>query len=154
MGDVIREETQRRGLEPDAKNTGKVMKSLRQEKGEAAVAVLCMEKMQKTGAKRFVVDGVRSMAEVDVFRGSAKVLLVAVHASRERRFALLKERGRSDDPFTSEMFIARDERELEIGIGRPIALADEVLLNEHSTADSLSGQIINSVKSWTESVEP
>ncbi len=42
MGDVIREETRRRGLEPDAKNTGEVMKQLRKERGESAVADLCL----------------------------------------------------------------------------------------------------------------
>ena len=33
MGDVIRAESKRRGLEPDARNTGEVMKLLRREKG-------------------------------------------------------------------------------------------------------------------------
>jgi dephospho-CoA kinase len=38
MGDVIREETRRRGLEPDEKNTGTVMLELREKYGQGAVA--------------------------------------------------------------------------------------------------------------------
>lgn len=151
MGDVVREETKRRGLVPDAKNTGEVMKDLRKRKGEAAVADLCMEQVKLLRSERIVVDGIRSMVEVARFREGAEVLLVAVHASRNRRYALLKERGRSDDPLTSEMFRARDDRELAIGIAVPIALADEVVLNEHATTDSLSKQIVAAVEGWSES---
>ena len=48
MGDVIRRETRRRGLEPDAKNTGEVMKLLRRERGGAAVAELCVDAMARS----------------------------------------------------------------------------------------------------------
>jgi dephospho-CoA kinase len=150
MGDVIREETRRRGLEPDAKNTGEVMKDLRKKHGDAAVAELCLEKM-KTGGDRFVVDGIRSMHEVEAFRKGGKVLLVAVHGSRERRFALLKERGRSDDPLTYEMFLARDQRELGVGVGDAIALADEVIPNQHASPQVLTRRMVEIVDAWVAS---
>jgi len=150
MGDVIREETRRRGLVPDSKNTGDVMKQLRRERGEAAVAELCLEVIRKTESDRVVVDGIRSMAEVETFRKSAKVILIAVHASQQRRFALLKERGRSDDPFSYEMFLKRDERELEVGIGEAIALADEMVSNEHATPEKLASKIVEVVDRWVE----
>jgi len=150
MGDVIRDETKRRGLEPDSKNTGEVMKRLRDERGEAAVAELCLEAIQKAGSDRVVVDGVRSMAEVATFRKSADVFLVVVHASRLRRFALLKERGRSDDPLSYEMFLKRDERELGVGIGEAIALADEMVSNEHTSPGNLAAEITEAVDRWVE----
>jgi dephospho-CoA kinase len=148
MGDVIRAETKRRGLEPDAKNTGEVMKLLRKEKGESAVADLCIEAIAKTKADRVVVDGIRSMAEVEAFRKKAAVLLVAVDASPERRFELLKERGRRDDPLTHEMFLERDKRELGVGIGRAIALADETVSNQHATQDGLAVEMAEVVDRW------
>ena len=107
MGDVIRAETKRRGLEPDARNTGEVMKLLRREKGEAAVADLCLEAVERSRSRNVVVDGIRSMAEVDAFRKKAEVLLVAVHAAPSRRFELLRERGRRDDPLSREMSYER-----------------------------------------------
>ena len=152
MGDVIRAETKRRGLEPDAKNTGEVMKLLRKEKGESAVADLCLESITKLKAVKVVVDGIRSMAEVEAFRKEAAVLLVAVDASPERRFELLKERGRKDDPLTHEMFVERDRRELGVGIGKAIALADETVSNQHATAGRLAAEITHVVEQWDKHV--
>ena len=148
MGDVIREETRRRGLEPDSKNTGEVMKQLRKEKGEAAVAELCLEAIRRAGSDRVVVDGIRSMSEVETFRKAADVILIVVHASQRRRFTLLKERGRSDDPLSYEMFLRREERELGVGIGHAIALADEMVSNEHTTPGRLASEIVEVVERW------
>ncbi|HEY6283087.1 MAG TPA: AAA family ATPase [Nitrososphaerales archaeon] len=148
MGDVIRSETKRRGLEPDAKNTGDVMKLLRKELGDAAVADLCLKEIEKTGAKKVVVDGIRSMAEVDEFRKGADVLLVAVHASPARRFELLKDRGRKDDPLTYDMFVQRDRRELGVGIAEAIALADETISNQHTTPERLAAEMADVVGRW------
>ncbi len=148
MGDVIRAETKRRGLEPDARNTGEVMKALRKERGDSAVADLCLETISKAGAERVVVDGIRSMAEVEAFRKKASVLLVAVDASPERRFELLKERGRKDDPLIYEMFAERDKRELGVGIGKAIALADETVSNQHATPDGLASELKMVVERW------
>ena len=152
MGDVIREETKRRGLEPDSKNTGEVMKQLRKEHGESAVADLCMAAIERTGSDRVVVDGIRSISEVETFRKKAEVVLVAVHASPERRFKLLRERGRSDDPMSREMFLERDQRELGVGIGNAIALADEVISNEHATPDRLAEEMAKVVDRWVKTV--
>lgn len=150
MGDVIREETQRRGLTADEKNTGEVLLDLRKRHGPAVVAELCIKQIKETKAERVVVDGIRSQAEVEVFREFANLLLVAIHASRKRRFSLLKERGRSDDPQLYETFLRRDERELEVGIGTAIALADEVVSNEHTTPEMLAEEIVRLVERWVE----
>ena len=148
MGDVIRAETKRRGLEPDAKNTGEVMRLLREERGQSAVADLCLETITRSGAEKVVVDGIRSVSEVEAFRRRAKVLLVAVAASPARRFALLKERGRSDDPLTYETFAARDRRELDVGIGEAIAMADETVSNQRTTPEALAAELAGLVESW------
>jgi len=152
MGDVIRAETKRRGLEPDAKNTGEVMRLLRREMGESAVADLCLETIARLEVEKVVVDGIRSMAEVEAFRRKAAVLLVAVDASPERRFELLKERGRKDDPLTYEMFVERDGRELGVGIGKAIALADETVSNQHATQGRLAAEIARVVERWDRDV--
>jgi dephospho-CoA kinase len=152
MGDVIRSETKKRGLEADAKNTGEVMRLLRKERGEAAVADLCLEEIEKSRSQNVVVDGVRSMAEVDAFRKKAKVLLVAVDASSGRRFELLSERGRRDDPRSRDMFDERDRRELGVGIGVAIALADETISNQHTTPGELEEEMRRIVERWEKDV--
>ena len=153
MGDVIRKETKRRGLVPDAKNTGEVMKNLRKERGESAVADLCLEEIGSSRSDKVVVDGIRSVAEVETFRRKAAVILIAVHASPERRFELLRERGRSDDPISREAFTKRDERELGVGIGNAIAMADEVITNEHSSPAKLAASMVEAVDRWVKTFD-
>jgi dephospho-CoA kinase len=60
---------------------------------------------------------------------------VAVHASPRTRCERLISRGRSDDPKNWEEFVERDSRELSVGIGNVIALAEEMLVNEASIDD-------------------
>jgi dephospho-CoA kinase len=148
MGDVIREETRRRGLEPDAANTGKVMLELREKYGAGAVAEICLKSFRPT-EKVVVIDGIRSIAEVEVFRKvGSRVMLLAIHASKARRFALLTARNRSDAPVSQASFDERDSRELSVGVGNAVALADECLSNEHSTSDDLERRAVVLVESW------
>jgi dephospho-CoA kinase len=152
MGDVIREETRRRGLIPDSKNTGIVMQEIREKFGEGAIGELSLKSILQLKGDVVIVDGIRSIAEVDVFRKSADVILIAIHASRKRRFQLLKERRRNDDPINWEAFVSRDDRELNIGIGKAIALADEVISNEHITPDELGQKVVSIAKYWMKSL--
>jgi dephospho-CoA kinase len=64
-----------------------------------------------------------------------EVITVAIHASPKTRFQRLLSRKRSDDPNTWEVFFERDSRELDVGLGDVIALADLVLINEGTIAD-------------------
>ena len=152
MGDVIREETRRRGLEPDEKNTGKVMLELREEYGPGAVAEVCLQKLKAMKESVVIVDGVRSYAEVEVFAREGKVKLLAIHASRDRRFKLLTERGRSDAPKSRASFDERDKRELSVGVGNAVALADESLSNERATPEELGNRAVELVEWWVSTV--
>jgi dephospho-CoA kinase len=134
-GDVVREETKKRGLAPTPENTGKVMLSIRQEEGLAVVAKRLIPKIASSDALLVVVEGVRSMEEVKELRRNHAVVIVAVHASPKTRYERLVARGRSDDPKSWEEFAERDERELGVGIGNVIALAQEMLVNEKSFDD-------------------
>lgn len=148
MGDMIREETKRRGLHPDDKNMGDVMRDIRARYGAGAVAELSLRVIEKSAESAIVIDGIRSMAEIDAFKKAGSVRLLAVHASGARRFALLSARRRTDDPLDIESFNTRDERELSIGIGNAIALADEVISNEHLSLEELGNAAVKMVKGW------
>ena len=77
-----------------------------------------------------VVDGVRSLDEVEYFKKFFDVVIVAIHTSPKTRFSRLRARGRPDDPRSWSDFRERDERELSLGIGNVIALADFMIVNE------------------------
>ena len=134
-GDVVREETKKRGLTPTPENTGKVMLAIRQEEGPAVVATRLVPKIASSHVPLIVVEGVRSMAEVEALRRDYTVVIVAVHASPKTRYERLVARGRSDDPKSWQEFEERDSRELGVGIGNVIALAQEMLVNEKSFED-------------------
>jgi dephospho-CoA kinase len=131
MGDVIREETKRRGLEANRENTKKIALELREIDGPGAIAKHCIKEMEKAGDKIIVIEGCRSLAEVDVFDDYAKaVTIVSVHTSPSTRFTRLKNRGRDDAPLEWESFRERDLREISIGLGGVIAMSDIMLINE------------------------
>lgn len=136
MGDEIREETKRRGLEPTPENIGKIMLKLREEEGPTVMAKKCIPKIANASTDIVLVDGIRSLHEVYEFeKNFPQFVLVAVHSSPETRFGRLFRRRRSDDPKGWEAFIARDLRELSVGQGNVIAMADHMIINEGTLED-------------------
>lgn len=136
MGDEIRDETKRRGLEPTPENIGKIMLTLRKEEGPTTVAKRCTPKIENAQSDVVFVDGVRSLDEVNEFKKRfPHFSLVAVHSSPEIRFQRLSKRKRSDDPKGWDVFYQRDLRELSVGQGEVIALADYMIVNEGSYDD-------------------
>jgi dephospho-CoA kinase len=135
MGDEIREEAKRRKLKPTPENLGMLMLKLRKEEGQAAVAKRCIPKMEKANEKVVIVEGIRSLHEVDEFKKHfPNFTLIAIHASPETRFRRLFQRKRSDDPKVWETFMERDLREFSVGIGGIIATADYMIVNEGTKA--------------------
>ena len=149
MGDDVRKEAQRRKILPTDENLGSIMLQLRQTGGPVAVASLCRERIEKQARSKFIViDGLRNMNEFFEFKKLGTSLLVSIHTSPERRFEFLQLRGRSDSPKSFESFEARDRRELSVGIGEPIALADEVIVNSGSVRDlkGEAGEVFKKLK--------
>jgi dephospho-CoA kinase len=131
MGDVVREETRKRHMEPTPTNIGKTMLELRQLEGQNAVAKRCIQKIENAKSQKVIVDGIRSLDEVEEFRRHfPKFSLIAVHSSPETRFRRLRGRRRSDDPSNLTVFNERDARELNVGLGNAIAMAEYVIINE------------------------
>lgn len=135
MGDVIRDLARERGLEPTTRNLGLLAGEVRGEGDDAAVARRCVEKLSREGAAKVVVDGIRSLEEVEVFKEAFDAVLVAIHASPRTRFRRLRERERRDDPRDWETFSERDRRELGFCLGSAIAMTDHMIVNEGSRQD-------------------
>lgn len=130
MGDFVRREAERRGIEPTAENLGSLMFKLREEQGEAAIAKLTAQAIEEMEAELVFIDGVRSPAEVEEFkRRFPGFKLIALHAPSEVRFRRLTGRERSDDPKGWEEFLRREEREIKVGVGLAMEQADFRLEN-------------------------
>jgi dephospho-CoA kinase len=137
MGDVVREETLKRRLVLNPKNVGQVMLELRLKGGASVVADKCIPHIEQHETAKVIVDGVRSLSEVEAFKKHfVNFKLMAVYASPETRFNRVYRRQRSDDPRCWEVFHERDLRELGVGVGDAIALAEYLVVNESSKANA------------------
>lgn len=151
MGDAVREEAKNQGIEPTDANLGKLMLKVRQDLGQGAVAHLVLRKLERDGISgNVVIDGIRSIPEVQVLKKVGHVKLLAIHASQNTRFKHLVDRGRSDAPGSSDEFAGRDKRELSVGISEAIALADETISNNELTLEQLKQQAYDAVMLWVE----
>jgi len=140
MGDIVREEADKRGVPRTPEGMNSVSIQLRQELGDNAVAKLTIPKVKELLKKHkaVIIDGVRSLDEIQTFKDAfpdEEIIIIAVHSSPRKRFERLSRRGRSDDPKTWSEFEARDWKELKFGIGNVIALADYLIVNENHIAE-------------------
>jgi len=151
LGDGVRAEAKKRNLEPTGENLGKMMLELREKNGPGAVADLLTERIKNSQSEVIVIDGVRSTAEIEVLKNVGPVKLLSIEASTDTRYKFLGTRGRSDDPVTREKFEERDKRELGVGIGKSIAIADETISNNNITLDELTERAYLVIEKWIES---
>ena len=57
-------------------------------------------------------------------------IILSVFANPKLRFERIKSRQREDDTTDYEIFVERDQRELDFGIGVVISLSDKMIINE------------------------
>lgn len=137
MGDVIREEAERQHLEPTSENIGRIMLELRQNEGKGVVAKRIIPKIDRSQKQKVMVDGIRSLSEVEEFkRRFRRFSLLAVHASPQTRLERLCRRQRSDDSKNWQVFRERDMRELSVGLGEAVAMAEHIIVNEGEASNA------------------
>jgi len=135
MSAVLKEEMARRKITIDYDSILEFATNLRRERGNGAVAELCVPYFDKLLKKSAVVvlDGVRSPDEITVMKKKYgdDFVLIAVTATFSNRFKRL---GREDHAETEasnvEELENRDEKELSFGLGRVIESADHIIEND------------------------
>jgi dephospho-CoA kinase len=133
MGDLVREEVQKRGLPLTVQNVARVASEERDKNGPSIWAKRAVPRITET---RTLVDGCRGDAEINVFRHHfGDLTVVGIFASPETRYERIARRGRGDDGMSLEDFYERDRRELKWGIGNAFALADHMIVNEGTLED-------------------
>jgi predicted RNA binding protein with dsRBD fold (UPF0201 family)/dephospho-CoA kinase len=136
LGDIVREATEERGLDPAADH-GQVAQALREEEGEAAIAERALPRVREARreADAVVIDGLRSGAELECFQsafGEAFTLL-AIEAPDDLRADRLAVRNRdSGAEDGGETLADRDERELGFGLRAAMDDPDVTIENDAS----------------------
>ncbi len=139
MGDVIRQACRDRGVDP-AENHGRIARALREEDGPAAIAKRSLPHIRAALAESdvdtVVVDGIRSMTEADRFTDAFgdDFVIVSIEAPFDQRAERLSDRGRDGSDSDREQLRAREQRELEFGMGEVIEQADYRIENTASLA--------------------
>ncbi len=135
MGDIIRNETRKRSIEPTDENLGKIAQELRDEFGPDILAEKCVVLIKNLETDVIFIDGLRSIAEVEVFRKSWKFPIVAVMVDDNIRYERLSKRARLDDPKTLEDLRERDQREISFGLNEVINSANYKVNNNLSVKE-------------------
>ncbi len=140
MGDLVRAETERQGLPDAPESYGKVASEIREAEGADAWARRTVEHLQAQTVPEILIDGVRNLEEVEVFREAFgdSFTLVAILASPDTRYDRMQARGRGEDSTDVDVLRQRDLRELGYGLGDAIAMADIYVTNEGDPADTRS----------------
>lgn len=137
MGDVVRAETDARGLDP-AEDHGTVASQLREEDGPDAIAARTLPRIREhltdPDTDTVVVDGIRSAAEVERFEAAfgEAFRLVSIEAPFDVRAERLGARGRDATDIDIDALRRRDERERGFGMDAAMARADVTIQNTES----------------------
>ncbi len=156
MGDVVREEVEKRGLELTDENAGRVASELRQKEGMDAIAKRCIpivkKKLQERGV--VVIDGIRGIAEVERFRSvfGDDFILINIEAPDEIRLERARRRMRDDDVRTMDELRNRDRRELSWGMDEAIKIAD-ITVENSGDLDEFEKKIEDLIKHFLPRVE-
>ncbi|MFZ3385453.1 MAG: dephospho-CoA kinase [Candidatus Methanoperedens sp.] len=142
MGDVVREETARRGLAPTDENIGGTGTSLRKAEGMDVIAKRCVPKIRLIKTPVIVVDGTRNINEIEYFKKQFgnEFRLIAINTPFEIRFERVRKRARSDDMNSMEELKRRDEREKGWGLDKAIEKAD-ITIDNTGTIEKFQDQI-------------
>jgi dephospho-CoA kinase len=136
MGDAVREEAEARGVGGGIREMSRFMIELRRELGEDAVAMLVERKIEGVASNIVIVDGVRSLKEVEHFKSKGYIVtIVGVLSPVELRYSRLLNRNRPDDSRIMKELEERDRVEVSVGVGGVLALSDAYVLNEGSLED-------------------
>ena len=111
LSDVIREALAAKGLPPDRENLIKAGNRLRADYGPGVLARRTSRKMRSD--QNYVVDSIRSPAEVRVLRRAARFHLLHLDAPRRLRYERVVARGGNRVPVSYQEFVEQEQRELQ-----------------------------------------
>lgn len=111
LSDVIREKFKNRTLKRNSlQDSGN---KLRKKYGTSYLAKKTLEKIEKKGLKKAVVDGIRNLGEFEYFASKSNFYLVSVNAPAKIRYLRLKDRKGVTDPRNWQEFLAIEKRDLD-----------------------------------------
>jgi dephospho-CoA kinase len=117
LSDLVREETERRGLPAERTTFQNVAQSMREKHGAGVLGKKAREKILEEGGDRWVVDGIRNPAEITELKKLPNFVLIANTAPEDLIVSRILSRKRPDD--TLDEASIRTKLRREMGEGEP-----------------------------------
>jgi len=118
LSSMIREEAKKRGIEEERENLMEVGNSMRGEYGAGVLAKKSLEKIEKSGHDKWIIDGIRNPAEIDELKKGDDVFVVGILTDLEILIDRILKRSRLSDSKNRDEIIFKIKREL--GENEPI----------------------------------
>lgn len=115
LSDQIRQEIKKRGLDITRERLAETGGELREKFGSSILASRAWEIIKEQHTEKAIIDGVRSLGEIEYLQKLPNFHLVAIEADQKIRFERIKQRaldGRSD-PITWESFLEAEKNDSE-----------------------------------------
>jgi len=143
MGDIIREEIRKRGLEFNNRNSELVAVQLRKEQGTDFVAKKMGEKINAVDDAVVCVDGAREISEAEYLSKFGKLVLLVVKSPDRIRYQRLVEAGGYKKPRNYEEFLWRSEQESGRGMGELVGTDkyDRRVIENDGSLDELKEKV-------------
>jgi len=136
LSDMVREEAKRRNASDERESLMNVGQSLRHEFGAGVLGAHALEKIEKEGGDKWLVDGIRNPAEVLELKKHPDFILIANTAPEKAIIERILSRKRSIDTLDAEEIKKKLRREMGEGeppdgqqLGKCIEMADYVFEN-------------------------
>lgn len=144
--DLVKEVTEKEGLEPTRENLQMTGKKYREEYGKEYFSRLAVEKAKSI--EKSILKEMRTKEDVELPKKvfGKSMVVINIEAEKTLRFERLRKRARLGDPRTMEAFEAQERREQELGYTKAIDFAD-ITIQNNSTFDDLYKRIDEAMKS-------
>lgn len=143
LSSIVHNEAKKRGIkEVTRKQLQDIGNDLRKKYGRDVLAKKALEIIKKSKNSRWVIEGIRNPAEVELLKKQKNFTLIGIKSKRTLRFQRLLKRAKPWDPKTWEQFLKVDRRDLGKGeqsigqqVGKCLAYCDYVLTNNKDKQD-------------------
>ena len=109
LSDEIRSEAQKKKIKVTRNNLIQLGNELREKFGPSILAERVLNKLKPH--QDYIITSIRNPAEVQVLASDPAFVFISVTADRKKRFELLQQRAREEDPKTFEEFVEKEKLE-------------------------------------------
>ena len=133
--DLVKEVTEKEGLEPNRENLQMTGKKYREKYGKDYFSRLAVEKARSF--EKSILKEMRTKEDVELPKNvfGKSMTVINIEAEKTLRFERLRKRARLGDPKSMEEFESQENREIELGYTKAVDFAGITIQNNSTFGD-------------------